>query len=414
MTLDAGEDSANSVASNPRRPLWWYSSGWVPWDATTGLQTTTLQGDAGAIRAASFSANGREVVTASDDGTIRVWNSQPEELKATLVTSRTAGNPGLPNPVYAVQYSPDGGRIIARDGFGRIYVFTASGKPLSSNGQPTVINADSAVFSARFNHAGYLVTADSDGTVDLWEPVGSGYNEVTLATPMRLKDAEYADLSRDASRVVAATSSGKAQLYNVQGGGKPESLPPHYTKYHGLFPLSAVVFTPDGREVVAGDSGGGVELWNVAKAKLRMLRKRGPGVSDVEFNRSGSEFATTTADGSVTVWSAKNDRPVRTINACPAPMTASFSPDGSKIVVACGDNGAAVFSVITGQRLTVLRGAEGGSIYSAVFSPDGRSIAAAYDVDGTGGVQIWKSELATSSVTKLEQLGERITRGFSP
>ena len=45
------------------------------WDAATGHLTATLAGHSGPVNDAAFSSDGNDVVTASDDGTARVWLS---------------------------------------------------------------------------------------------------------------------------------------------------------------------------------------------------------------------------------------------------------------------------------------------------------------------------------------------------
>ena len=116
---------------------------------------------------------------------------------------------------------------------------------------------------------------------------------------------------------------------------------------------------------------------------------------------------TAAASGYVTVWATRDGRRLLSINACSSPNTASFSPDGSKIVVACGDRSVRVFDAATGHRLTVLRVTSAGNVTRAAFSPDGKSIAVSVDAGDTGCVQIWNAELATPSLPALERIAEQ-------
>jgi WD40 repeat protein len=145
-----------------------------------------------------------------------------------------------------------------------------------------------------------------------------------------------------------------------------------------------VAFSPSGRQILLGDYNGQVLVLPATGRKVRVLGPPGPRISDVEFNKSGSEFVTASASGVVTVWAARDGRPLHWIDACPSPNTASFSPDGSKIVVACGDGSAPVFAVVTGRQLTVLSAASAGTVSSAAFSPDGKTIVTAVDVGMPG------------------------------
>ena len=408
MTLDAAEEVPTNAVFSPdeTRIVAGYSSGTTRvWDATTGLQLTLLTGDASAVERARFNTDSSEVVTASYDGTIRVWHAQPRELQTTFTSSFGGGTPNLPNPVYAAQYSSDGGRILTVDSSGHAYVFTASGKPAYSDGQQVVINPGNTVYvnSARFNRGGTeIVTADSDGTVDLWRAIGPGYTLIPLPSPIHVEGkARYADFSPDGSRIAIVTDNHTAEVFSNQTGQLLQTLNPGHD-----FLLSAAVFSPSGRQILTGDENGQVEVWDASTGhELRELGTPGPAISDVEFNSSGSEFVAASDDGVVTFWSARNDRPrLPPINACPSPNTASFSPDDSKIVVACDDGSARVIDADTGQQLTVLQAASAGNINSAAFRPDGKSIVTAFGAGSTGGVRIWSSELATSSLPALKRL----------
>jgi WD40 repeat protein len=109
------------------------------------------------------------------------------------------------------------------------------------------------------------------------------------------------------------------------------------------------------------------------------------------------------------VWNARDGRAVTPINACPAPHDAGFSPDGSKLVVACGDGTVRVFDAGSGRSLTVIQATSAGFVSDAGFSPDGASIAAVVDTGNTGEIQIWNAELATSPLPALERIaGQRV------
>ena len=414
--LDAGEGTAYTAAfsQNGKLVVAGYKSGATRvWDVATQLPLTSLSGNASAVYMARFSHTGSEVVTASADGTVRVWQAMPRELRTAFATSYSAGTP---NPVFAAQYSPDGRRILVVDTSAPARVFTASGAPAYSGGQPVVLSpgGGAAVNTALFNRAGTeIVTANSDGTVDLWHARGSNYAQIKLPSPIRVEGggpAHYASFSPDGSRIAVVADNNTAEEFSSQTGQFLQKLDPH----HG-FLLSVAAFSHDGRQILTGDKNGQVEVWNAATGHMtRVLGKPGPAVNDVEFNASGSQFVTATDAGVVTLWDARNDRPVRLISACPSPSTASFSPDGRKIVVACGDGSAPVFDAASSELLTVLEGAKVGEVNSAAFAPDGRSIVTAWDADGTGGVRIWSSELATTSLLALENLAKhRIIRTFT-
>jgi WD40 repeat protein len=77
--------------------------------ASKEQKARTLRGHTGAVHAIAWGPDGRRLVSASDDGTVKVWDvSSGEEL----LTFR--GKPGT--PFTSVAFSPDGRRIVASQG----------------------------------------------------------------------------------------------------------------------------------------------------------------------------------------------------------------------------------------------------------------------------------------------------------
>ena len=78
------------------------------------------------------------------------------------------------------------------------------------------------------------------------------------------------------------------------------------------------------------------------------------------------------------MWDAKTRAEVLTLKGHTAQrvMSASFSPDGSRIVTGSQDKTAKVWDAKTGAEVLTLKGHTGGSV-SASFSPDGRVVTAA-------------------------------------
>ena len=105
----------------------------------------------------------------------------------------------------------------------------------------------------------------------------------------------------------------------------------------------------------------------------------------------------------MTVWSA-DDRRLHSFGACPSADTASLTPGGSDVVVACSGGSVPVFTA-AGQETTVM--SDPGVANSAAFSPNGRDIITTFGVDRTGGVRVWSSELANSSPQAPEQLARQ-------
>jgi WD40 repeat protein len=341
-------------------------------------------------------------MTASDDGTVRVWYSRPRELQAEFASSYANGSA---NPVVGAAYISRG-RIIVLDYSGDMYAFTPGGKRLAT------ISSGTSVYTAAWDTAGTkIVTTYYDGTVDVRHASDSDYTQMHRSASIRVNGLpQDVAMSPDGSSFTIVTSGNpyEVQLRNGQTGQLMRTR-------DAANSISVVAFSPNGRQIFAGDNNGQVEVWDAVTGHRRVLDTPGPAVNDVEFNNSGSEFVTASQGGTVSVWSALGDQPLISFDACPSPTVASPSPDGSKIVVARGDGSAPVFDAATGQQLTALPATSTGSVSSVGFSPDGKSIITVVDSEGTGGVQIWNAELANPSPSVIAQIAQqRITRQLTP
>jgi WD40 repeat protein len=94
------------------------------WDVATGNTIAVLKGHSGSVLSAAFSPDADKIVTASADKTARVWNA---EVGATVAVLN-----GHSGPISSAVFSPDGDRILTAsdDGTARIWRVFRSGQAL--------------------------------------------------------------------------------------------------------------------------------------------------------------------------------------------------------------------------------------------------------------------------------------------
>jgi WD40 repeat protein len=84
------------------------------WDVATGRELMTLRGHASFIESVVFSPDGQYILSASDDGTARLWDGTTGQETMTL---------GHTGKLTNAMFSPDGRYILTAsvDGTARVY-----------------------------------------------------------------------------------------------------------------------------------------------------------------------------------------------------------------------------------------------------------------------------------------------------
>ena len=88
------------------------------WDSATAREVVTLRGHAADVTSVTFSPDGRRLVSASDDQTVKLWDVNTGHEVLSLR--------GHADQVYDVAFSPDGYQLASASLDGTVKVWDAS------------------------------------------------------------------------------------------------------------------------------------------------------------------------------------------------------------------------------------------------------------------------------------------------
>jgi len=254
------------------------------WDAATGRPLSKPLTNGTVVRFADFSRDGQKVVTASGNSTARIWSVESSDLLQALQHKDT---------VWHAEFSPDDERVVtaSSDGTARIWS-SRTGKELAKP-----LKHGNGVFCARFSPDGQrVVTASADNTARIWEAATG----IPLAKPLKHGGrVGWAEFSSDCRWVVTASRDKTARVWNALTG-EPITEPLKHSDW-----VSSAVFSPDGRRIATGSRDGTARVWDLLTGlpTTEALQHQSQ-VGNVRFSPDGQRLVTvcSCSDKGFEVW----------------------------------------------------------------------------------------------------------------
>ena len=329
-----------------------------------------LIGHTDSIRTAMFSLDGTRILTASWDGTARIWDAK---------TGLSIGTLGKNNAgINSATYSYDGNLIaVARlDGIVDIFDERSFDKKFSIKAHYGSVEA--VLFSPNNK---LILTAngnDKEGTACLWDAVdGSLVGEFKNGTDHGVKGSLCAIAFSPNSELFATGSADStARIWNTETLKQQCIL-----RHQGA--VQWVGFIENGRELLTASEDFTACIWvaNTGQQRCKLLGHSG-GIVSAGVSHDGRNAFTTSGDGTARIWNTENGSLMKILQGHKDTVwSAAFSHDDTHIVTASKDGTARVWSYQTSLETTVLtHGARG--VKNCMFSPDDQYILTTSDNTG--------------------------------
>ncbi len=361
------------------------------WDSRTGVQLKVLSGHTGSVFLATYSPDGAHIVTASLDRTVRIWDAHTGLPLATLS--------GHADRVYSAAYSPDGSRLVTASADRTARIWDArTGKSLA------ILSGHSDyVRSAAFSPDGkYVVTASFDRTAFIWDARTGARIAVLAGHRDRVYSAAY---SPDGSRIVTASSDKTARIWDARTGLQLVALTGHRDS------VFSAAYSSDGRRIVTASGDQTARAWDAQSGTpLAVLSGHAGNLYYAAYIPNSKRIVTASDDGTARIWEPQSDAPLVLSGSDGWVLSGAFSADNRRVVTASSDKTARIWDAQTGAQIAVLTG-HGGTVYCAAYSADGSRIVTASN-DKTA--RVWNARTG-DLITVLSGHSERVSSAaFSP
>lgn len=264
-------------------------------------------------------------------------------------------------PVKSVAVASDGARALTASFDYSVILWDLPEKEVVAR----MYGHDAAVNDIAFLPGERALSASDDGTIGLWD---LGRQElITRLSGHRAKVTAVA-VSADGRLAASAGWDRTARVWDLERRIQLHQL-------NGVDNLNAVLFSPDGTQLLAGSSDGSVHGWRVADgSQLMVLHAHDFGVTALDLAPDGRTGVTASIDETVQLWDFARSEPLETLFGHEGPVLAvALSPDGELVASGGVDGTVRVWRRGDGDRLRVYA-RHSGAVWSVAFSPDGKTL----------------------------------------
>jgi RNA polymerase sigma factor (sigma-70 family) len=382
----------------------------------------------GPVYFVGFSAKGKGLVSASQDGTIRVWElpsgkelrriGKPVQAQAGAGNVVMAANLGvMVRPVggaaAAVALSADGQTIAlgGADGIVQLYD-VATGKEgnkiqVNAGNARMVVGVGTMIFAPDGKS---LATRGNDGVIHLWD-IANGQEIRKFGTAanngggfvvigQRLGGGGGTDLafSPDGKKVAAHRSvfdpqkkfASTVQVWAVETAKELSTIKDDQA--NGFAGSASIALAPDSKTLALATADGTIRLFDSESAKeIRTLGDKGAAASALAFAPDGKSLAAQGSDRVVRLYDVENGKELRQLGdkegdgngAVPqfarlglggGAQALAYSPDGQTLAVASGSNAVRLWTVATGKEILPVASGHQGDVTTVAVSADGKTM----------------------------------------
>lgn len=352
-----------------------------------------------AVSRLAFADSGRLLATASQDGTVRLW--QMHSLKAHQ------GSWDLPKMVAELHHNPHGRPVLA-----------------------LAVSPDGHM----------LASGDADNTIKLWSIAVADPHRVSQVGTL-LGHTSFVESLAFSPRGGVLASAGKdrvLRIWSLATGRQIAALPGHQNE------IRFIAFSPNGRMVATGSDDSTVRIWEAAPPNTRLpfwqvgytqgprqvavLRGHEGQVYSVAYSSDGRLIASGSMDGTVRLWDASARDSANLLGDGPLSSPGGyryvspnlgFSPDGRRLTTAGGGHpfsidrphDVRVWDVASRREAVRLRGGRDAS-RCATFSPGGELLATGSQWENT--VRLWRLTDGREMAVLAGHSGRVCAAAFAP
>ena len=304
----------------------------------------------GTVRA-SFSPERGQIISAGENGNVRIWDLQGQTLSES---NSIDCEPENCEPVKIAHFSPDGDKLVTAGANGTIRLWNVRGNELTD--LKTQDTEQGEVKSISFSPNGQLLaTTGANSTVILWNLQNDSIEKVKTFCIFGSCDCSNyevvwsVEFSPDGNLLACSGNNGTIRLWNLEGKTWQEKI---------KFPqednqdITSIDFSPNGDRIATADRDGIIRVWDLSDRstvkKLREITTEQDQIWDVSFSQNdGQKLASAGEDGTVRLWDLRDlnsqeleAKELTELAGHKAPVRSASFLSNDRQILSAGDDGS--------------------------------------------------------------------------
>jgi WD40 repeat protein len=312
--------------------------------ATPG-SSKSLAAHGGSVTDLSISADGNRLLSASEDGSLRLWDLASGKLIRNF--------DGVQEPVYFARFIRQGTGILSSGNSGTVMEWDvqSGGLKRTFKNPPEFGTIESSQLLA--DASGQLfINNDLDGKIYIRNLVAQTTQRIETGT---LSSEQALLLMPDRKGVLSSTADGQLMMWDARSG-KIIGRFPGPESWQSLEPIRLLAADRQGQWLVSGNWSGTVSVWNLAQGSVvRTIVGHKKAISAIDLNATADYVASGSSDRLIKVWNLKTGKLIRVLKGHQAEVTTlEFSPTQSWLISGSRDRTIRVWDVKTGALVKIM------------------------------------------------------------
>jgi len=374
----------------------------------------TLLGHTEAVTALAMMPDGSHVISASYDGTLRIWNlengTQLKVIKGETTQVPDDSSGGSERGLSKVEFTSvavigEGKQVLTGSSDGTLSVWN-----IETGAEEFVLRGHGAAITnvAVTLNGKRAVSASEDRTLKVWD-LEMRQERVTLRGHTR--PVTSVAITPDGQRIISGSLDQTMRVWDLESGTRLQTFADYRTQNQELWlqllssevqyagtsssNVNAIAISPDGKQLVSDAARWTLKIWNLNSETAQSngaseLNGHTADITAVAASANGRLVASASEDFTVRVWDLKTKEPLNTLVGHSGSVRGvTIAPDGQRIISGAGDNTLKIWD--WRRQYNPLRPrSHTRRVTGVVFAPDGKRA-----VSGSLDCTIRLSEVAT-------------------